>query len=244
MINFILYEENGYYMALYENIIHKFMGSMDDRYKIYKYLEYTSKMCHDIKTMEGQRVYIMEISGKGKSGLDLAKDIRKYSNTVNDQIIFITEHTELFTNAQHNKLLMLDFISKYDDIETNLISCLNTIYMYFTKNRSLMLKQDGEIIRVMYDDILYIAKDNADDYLYIYTTNNKIKCNNSLLDLENDLKDDLRFIRTHRSAIVNVSKITKIDMINNIIYFNKVQMGYLSRKNKKILEQKMSIFGK
>ena len=110
MINFIIYEEDKHYIDLYESLIHKFMVVNNDTYKIYKYSKYSSKIIEDIKGLIGYNIYIFDIEVHGKSGLDLAKEIRRVTDFAFNQIILVTSHTDLVTNAYHQKLLMIDFL--------------------------------------------------------------------------------------------------------------------------------------
>ena len=245
MINFIIYEEDKHYIDLYESLIHKFMVVNNDTYKIYKYSKYSSKIMEEIKGLIGYNIYIFDIEVCGKSGLDLAKEIRKITDFAFNQIILVTSHTDLVTNAYHQKLLMIDFLSKYDDLENNLMECFHQIYMLFNRNKAyLPIKTDGELIRIPHNDILYIEKHKNDNYICIHTESCEFKYKSNIGDIENHLKKEVCFLRSHRSAIVNVNKITKVDMVNNVIYFKSKKTNYLARDRKKDLEKQMDFVSK
>lgn len=242
MINFIIYENEEYYISIYSKAIHQFMALNNDQYRIFIYNAYSTKMIDEIKNVVGPKIFLIDIEMKdSKSGLDLAVEIRNMLPTTNDQIILISSYVDLLVNAFHKRILMLDFLSKYDNIEKNLYECFKIMYVYFNKNKTLLIKQDGELIRIPYDNILYVVKDKSDDCVYIYLVNKKIKYNGTLNSVERKLKNDMRFYKTHRSVIVNVSKITSIDMINLIIYFGKSET-LLSRDKKKGLLEHCEVF--
>ncbi len=236
MINFIIYEDEKYFSELYENIIHKFMGISDDQYKIYHFKEYSEDLLDFFKSLNGQNVYLLDIEVKGKSGLDLAREIRTFKKTMNDQIVIITAHQDLVYNAFHKKLLMVDFISKFDELEPQLILSLREIYEIFNSNKYLSFKQDSEIIRIPYNDILFIEKDKNEDCLFIETENNRFKYRGNIAQIEKLLKSDARFFKTHRSCIVNTFKITKLNGSVPIIYFGNKYTNCLSRDKRKELE--------
>lgn len=236
MINFIIYEDEEYFCKLYENVIHKFMGSSDDQYRIYRFAEYSQELMNFVKNLIGQNIYIFDIEVKGKSGLDLAREIRTFKKTMNDQIIIATAHQDLVQNAYHKKILMVDFISKFDALEECLILCFREIYEIFNSNKFLSYKQDSEIIRIPYNDILFIEKDTNDECLYIETINDKFKYRGSLPKIEVLLKDDKRFFKSHRSCIVNTFKIKKINPSIPAIYFENKMTNCLSRDKRKELE--------
>ena len=236
MINYIIYEDEEYFLNLYYNVIHKFMGINDDYYKIYCFKEYSTEMMEFIKKLSGQNIFILDIEVKGKSGLDLAREIRKYKRSLDNQIIIATAHQDLVENAFHKKLLMVDFISKFDSLEDRLILCFREIYEYFNENKILSYKQDGEIIRIPYNDILFIEKDTYDDCLYIETEDDSFKYKGNITKLEKELNNDKRFFKTHRSCIVNTFKIAKINSSIPEIYFRNKKTNCLSREKKKELE--------
>lgn len=237
MINFIIYEDEEYFIDLYYSVIHKFMGVNDDYYKIYCFKEYSNEMIDFIEKLSGQNIFILDIEVKGKSGLDLAREIRKYKRSLDTQIVIATAHQDLVENAFHKKLLMVDFISKFDSLEDRLILCFREIYEYFNENKFLSYKQDGEIIRIPYNDILFIEKDTYEDCLYIETEDDSFKYKGNISKLENELKGDKRFFKSHRSCIVNTFKITKINNSIPEIRFNNKKTNCLSRDKKKELEE-------
>ena len=237
MINFIIYEDEEYFNKLDDGVIHKFKGKSDDQYKIYHFKEYTEDLLNFIKTINGQNVYLLDIEVKGKSGLDLAREIREFKRTMNDQIVIITAHQDLIYNAFHKKLLMVDFISKFDELEPSLILSLREIYEIFNSNKYLSLTKDSEIIRIPYNDILFIEKDKNEDCLFIETDNKRYKYRGNIAQIEKLLKNDARFFKTHRSCIVNTFKITKINGSVPIIYFGNKYTYCLSRDKRKELEQ-------
>ncbi len=242
MINFVIYEDEEYFSELYKKEIHKFMCNDNDCYKIYQFNKYSDDIINTIKKLTGQNIYILDIEVEGKSGLDLARNIRKLRKTMNDQIIIVTAHLDLIQNAYHKKILMVDFVSKFDDLESNLLACFRDIYETFNGNEFLSFKQDGEIIRIPYNDILFIEKDKNEECLFIETEDKKFKYRGNIAKIEDKLKCDKRFFKTHRSCIVNTFKITKIVPLEPAIYFNNKFTNSLSRDKRKELEE-ICMFG-
>lgn len=237
MINFIIYEDEQYFLDLYYSVIYKFMGFCKDQYKIYSYLEYSEEMMNNIKSLVGQNIYILDIEVKNKSGLDLAREIRKLKRTMNDQIIIATAHQDLVASAYHKKILMFDFISKFDDIRNQLLHCLYEVYEIFNGNKYFSFKHENEVIRIPYSDILFIEKDKNEDCLYIETEGEKICYYGNLTKVEKMLKGDKRFFKTHRGCIVNVFKVTKIEPSVPAIYFKNKHTNCLSRDKRKEFEE-------
>ena len=57
--------------------------------------------------------------------------------------------------------------------------------------------------------------------------------------LEKELCKNYRFMKTHRSCIVNLNKITSVDLSNNTISFTNKKISLISRNNKKALKERL-----
>lgn len=231
MINFIIYEDEKVYRDLYISIILKLIGSMQYAYKITEIDKYDKNTMSKIKKLVGKKIFILDIEVPGKSGLDLAREIRN-SGDWNSQMIVATTHEQLKNSALTSRMLMLDFITKYFDLENSLKECLELSLNIVGNHASLNFQYNGELYQIPYDDILYIEKNVDDPYSTIVTKESKLEIKKMIGALENDLKDDRRFFRTHRSCIVNLDNITSIELKNSVIWFDDKSTGLLSRDKK------------
>ena len=85
---------------------------------------------------------------------------------------------------------------------------------------------------------VHITEKNVDNpYSTIVTKNENIETKKLIGTIENELKDDKRFFRTHRSCIVNLDNITSIELRENIIHFGKKETNLLSREKKTELKE-------
>ena len=69
--------------------------------------------------------------------------------------------------------------------------------------------------------INYIEKSLNDNTCNVITKNNVYNIRETIINLEKKLSDDINFIKTHRSCIVNLKNIKYVDFEKNIIIFNK-----------------------
>ena len=101
-------------------------------------------------------------------------------------------------------------------IETNLES-INEKYLVF---------KDGYAdVKISVDDILYAQSD--DNYIHIYAVNKKFTVRNTMEWFKENTPEEL-FHRTHRSYIVNVTKITR--STSKSVYINEIEIP-VSRGN-------------
>ena len=201
MINYIIYEDEEEYRKKYISIILKLRGKEQEGYRIIeleKYDEETKKQLDDIL---GKKIYIFDIEVPGKSGLDLAKEIREEGDW-ESQIIVVTTHEHLRTTSFTSRLLMLDFVSKYYDCENRLKESLIVAFDILTKYKALTFMTEGEIYQIPYRDILYIEKSIKENGCIIVTKKERIEVKEALAKLEERL--DSRFYKTHRRCIVNL----------------------------------------
>lgn len=102
----------------------------------------------------------------------------------------------------------VDFLKTIDKIKGLLnFSSLNTPPTKDDKNH-LFIKSNGMLHKLDYSEILYIAA--SVDYIEVYTKNKKYLVNSTMSNTEDKLPKDT-FFRIHRSTIINVNHIKRID---------------------------------
>ena len=234
MINFILCDDNKYVTDLNENIIKKVAMPYDFSYKIYSFDKYNIKLKNLINAPLDVKIYILDLELPNKTGLDIAREIRKVD--WDSIIIILTSHDELELNMSKQKLLIFDFISKFDNYEERLSDSIKMIINKIDRKKVICFKCNKEIHHVNLDNILYVYKDNLSDKTTIVTATNEYPINESLINIVSKL--DSRFYQTHRACYVNVDKIDSVDFKNSIINFNNGKsIDYLSRNYKKGLRE-------
>jgi DNA-binding LytR/AlgR family response regulator len=102
-------------------------------------------------------------------------------------------------------------------------------------NNHIFIKSDGKLIRLQNDDILYI--ESMGDYVKFITTEKKYITHNTIKNLETKV-DPLRFMKVHRSYIVNISRID--DIQENMLYI-KGTMIPISKAHKSKVMQKINV---
>lgn len=236
MINFIICEDNKHVREFDENIISKIAMPHDFNYALYSFDRYNIKLKNLIHTPSDFKVYILDLELPNKSGIDIAREIRKID--WDSIIIILTSHDELELKLLKEKLLIFDFISKFDNYEKRLGETINMIIRKVDSKKIISFKCNKELHHVKIDNILYVNKDNFSEKTKITTNDNEYLLRDSLSSIIERL--DSRFIQTHRACYVNKEKIKSIDFKNNIIYFiNDTSTDYLSRNYKKKLRNEL-----
>ncbi len=233
MVNFIICDDNQIMNKNIEKIITKIMMPLNDDYKIYSFLDYNNSLKSLIHKKIGNKIYILDVEIPSKSGLDIAHEIR--TDDWDSIIIFLTAHYELKQAAFKNRLMLLDFISKYDNCEEDLTENIKLALKILGTKQVLTFMSNYVTYRINLSDIVYIVRDSVDRKVIIRTPYTKYIVNKNISEIKKQLDD--RFYQTHRSAIVNKDYIAEIDYKKDIITFkNKETFNLLSKGKKKGLK--------
>ena len=234
MIKFVIYDDEEIFRSKTKSVIEKTMSKFKMEYCIEVFSKYNSRMQKTIDD-ECSKIYIMDIEiPNGLSGIDVAKKIR--INDWNSIIILVTSHMEMGYEALKAQIMLLDFISKYNDCSPNLESTIKKAISKIDNKKILIFETNNMTYKVHTDDIVYIVKDSIDRKCIIKTEYNEVCISETIGNILDML--DRRFFLSHRSCIINTEKIDRIDWKKNIIYFkNSDKTDYLSRNKRKELKE-------
>lgn len=183
-------------------------------------------------------VVFMDIDLKGESGLDCAKTMTEIDPKV--KIIFATAHSEFMANAF--EIYAFDYLVKPFNLErvektlsrirdmVNVISrdisgaseaVENKIIKSFEQNKEkLIIKGKEQITFIDKKDIIMVER--IDGVTFITTTDNTFQTSVSLGSIEEKL-DSQEFMRCHKSYIINLSMISKIEVYGRWTYTVKLK---------------------
>lgn len=233
-MEFVVLDDEKLFRSKIREIIDKIYMNNDEYYHVSEFEKYNksfSKLIND----GSPKIYILDIEIKDDiSGIDISRMIRE--KDWESIIIFITSHNELGYQALKAQIMLLDFISKYDNCEKNLEVAIKKAISMVNSKKSITFSSDGISYIIHLNDILYIEKDTVDRKCIVKTTYNELAVNKTLSYFIDNLDD--RFYQSHRSCVVNVEKISKVDWKNNIIYFSSGDsVDLISRDKRKGLKE-------
>ena len=216
MINVIICEDNCKDRKRTLKIVDDFFNKRKIEYKIHLFEDYNDNFLKIVNTLIPFKIYLLDIETPSRSGIDIAREIRK--NDVDSIIIFLTAHEELSTTASKNELMFLNFINKFDDFDKNLSSSLNKSLKHFKKKQVIKIVDRNISYTIDINSILYISKDSFERRTIIKTDYSEIKVNKSLIEVRKMLDD--RFVQTHRACYINNDRKFKVDFTNKTITFD------------------------
>jgi len=179
---------------------------------------------------------LLDIEMPGMSGLELIETIPYLP-----QVVFTTGNKEYAYEAFEYDVT--DFIKKPINLERfqkaiekvktqkerrNAVSIASSQHEFY-------IKSEGKLVRLPYDSILYF--ENVGDYVKVITTNGNHIIHGSLKSIDQKISNP-RFIKTHRSYIVNMNKI--VDIENNSLVIDKKVIP-ISRAHKHLLLDSLNL---
>lgn len=203
----------------------------DHKYNIVTFSDYDASFKKYVASNKGSVIYILDIEMPSESGISMAKYIRNIDKK--SVIIIVTSHHEAADEIYKARLNILTFVSKYDRCLTNLSLAVEDSISYLCDNNDVIKFSDlNNNYSISCNDILYIYKDGRKTI--IKTSNEEHGVYLSL----NNLLDMLPgyFKQSHRSCVVNMNRVTRIDYTKRTIYFdNGSSIDYIGDKYKKEL---------
>lgn len=235
MLRFIICEDNKDFLSRLNNIVNKVMMPYNFEYKISKFTEYNKEVEELIKRKNEQKVYVLDIELGDISGLEIASEIREHD--LESIIIFVTSHGECKNDIFYSRLLAIDYIPKDRLWADRFESTIEYTVKAINKRRVLTFEFNYNSYRVPFDDILYIEKVQDNQKCIINTeSGNQFEIITTISELVKKLGPS--FFQSHKSCIVNVEKIKKINYADNTITFTNNKCVYLlsNRKKKQLRE--------
>jgi len=234
MINFIICDDDKEITNIVKNIITKIMFKNNLEYKIHTFHSYDESFYKILNSNIENKIYILDIEVGNKSGLDIATLIRE--NDWYSILIILTSHYELEYLAYKSRILILDFISKFDLYEKKMEDTINLCINKKLENHKLILKINRRIEQIEFNNILYMTYDSSIRKVKIYTKTKEYETNQTLKEILSHLKGN--FVYTHRACIVNMNNVKTIDKEEKIITFvNDDTIDLLSRNYLKELKK-------
>ena len=189
------------------------------------------------KNALGTAMFFLDIDLKANiNGMELAIKIRDEGKKA--AIAFLTTHSEMTLLTFEYKIEALDFIikDKPDNIKRKIAECITTAIEWHTstnKNNTIRVTVDDKIIFLELDEIIYIETTQVRHKLRLYTQRRMLEFSGELIAMEEKL--DERFIRCHKSCIINRDKIKEIDKKANTVTMSNNSTCPISKTGKKLL---------
>lgn len=188
-----------------------------------------------IKTVNEDEIdlILLDIEMPGMSGIEFLNEVSYLP-----QVIFVTSNLNYAYEAFEYQVT--DFLGKPISQKRFLAAIEKAskiqqeIDAYKKRSEDLYIRQEGRFVRLSIKDILYF--ENVGDYVRVKTVDNAYVIHATLKSIDHKLKDP-RFLKVHRSFIINLDKIKDIEENTLVIDKNVIP---ISRSNKPILMSRLN----
>ncbi len=233
-MNFIIVEDNPIFNKEVQAIIDRYMFKNTYTYHIYSFLDYNEECIKLIKdeTIKN-KIYILDIKCPSNNGFKIISYLREFD--IKSFVILISAFKDDYIEEISNKpLQFLCFISKNKCFEEKLVNALHYGVTNIGFTNIIQVKKDGILYTIYTEDIETIYIEN--EIVYIATKNVTIDVNKTLKELFSTLNSN--FVYCHRSRIVNIYKIDRIDVQKRKLYLRNGEHATISKRKLKTLLDK------
>ena len=232
MIEIIICENEKELALKYQKIAEKALMSYDIEYKFYLFENYASNW-EKIAKDDNFKIYILDIKTDNGSGLDAARFIREELDDWQSMIIIVTAYPEYKLEAFGNRLMLVDYVNKFNDLENRLFKAIQiSLKNHDKRPNSLKYTYKKIVYNIDYHKIIYIEKEKDNKRCLIKTKEQDYYIQGNLNQVEKLL--DNRFIKCNRSYIINLEQIESFNPKTNILVFkNGSKLDAVSRNKKK-----------
>ena len=228
MIKLIIVDDEEKWLKEFERIVNEELFKSDKEYEIYTFSKYNEKLKSLIKDNSEQKIYLMDLELDSKhTGMDILREIRE--DDWDSEIIVLTNHDRMFETVHKEIYKTFDFIEKFDSCETRLKKDIKKIINKKYDNDKFIYSNRRINLQIYLKDILYIYRETIDRKLVIKTTNNEFFVNMTISEILKRL--DSRFIRCHKSCIINNDRVSEKNYIKGYFVTDTGEkIDLLSRK--------------
>jgi DNA-binding LytR/AlgR family response regulator len=177
----------------------------------------------------------LDVEMPGLSGIEMLNRL-----TVMPLVVFITSKPDYAYDAfEYNAI---DFLKKpvsqprFEQALSKILKTKEENQAYQASASEIYIREEGKLIRLSCDHILFF--ENVGDYVRIRTANGGSHVIHGTLKGIDDRLKDPRFLKVHRSFIVNLQKI--VDIEENTLVIEKSVIP-ISRAHKPILMSRLKI---
>lgn len=203
----VIVEDEKYYNKTITSIAKQIVNNHNMNVEILSFYDYTNDLKKIIFSKE-VNIYLLDIELPTKNGQDIARMIRHEAHDWKSIIIISSVHNQK-ENFISKSLMLLSYISKFDDYEFNIADRIDTALDILDTHGHITINNE----KVITDDILYVEKEKNSKYCTVKTFNDEFRIRKSLSQLENELN----IKRTNKYLLLNNRNVLSI-MNDKVIF--------------------------
>ncbi|MBC1543111.1 response regulator transcription factor [Listeria cossartiae] len=243
-MNIFILEDDLNQRQRIEKIINQIISSNKFKCKKLFITGKPDELIKKITEIGNHQIYFLDIEIKNyeKKGLEVAQIIRQKDPY--GTIVFITTHSEFAPLTFSYKVSALDFIAKDQndvDFSNRITSCLNFVEENQVKEIAtdvFIFESNNKQFQIPFSEILYFETSTQPHRVFLVTKKQRIEFYSNLATIE---KLDDRLYKSHKSFVVNLANISKLDKSSNILHFDNGESCFVSRRKLKNIIELVSV---
>lgn len=231
MINIAVCEDEKETQLLIVDYIENILKNISIEYEIKKYLSGEELLENNLKDID---ILFLDIKMEKLNGMDTARKIRKMGSEM--EIIFITsliDYVQEGYEVRAYRYLLKPI--EFEELKKHMLTCIKDIET--NKDSYIIIKNKSNTYKIYLNEIKYIEVQKKE--MLIHTINKNFYIRYSLNKIEKELNLS-RFIRCHKSFIVNLSHVENIKY--NIAILESDEEVPISRYRYKEVKEKFLRF--
>ena len=237
-MNIVICEDDKNYCSYMVDVLSHHIHAVQSNSKIVKVTSDIDDIMKYIENNAEITIYYLDIKLCGsQNGFYIASKIRERDYL--SHIIFVTNYGELMPLTYEYKLEALDYIVKEntDEMRQRICAALDFAEQRQHKGyiKCLNIQNKQKNFSIPFEEICYIESIKSSHKLQLYYDTGIITFYGLLKDIQEQLDD--RFLRCHKSIIINVEKIVSVDKQQHIVVLGPGYTCSYSAKYKERLEK-------
>ncbi len=195
-----------------------------------------------MKTEQGNQnlfFFDIEIKDEERRGLELAAEIRQMDPTA--VIVFVTTHSEFAPISYRYKVSALDFIDKtisdnqFEDQIKDCIFYAKEMLSNIDTDEMFVFETAKSNLRLPLRNILYFETSATPHKVCMWTLTERMEFYGNLSEIQ---EVSPQLYQCHRSFLINLKNVVRIDKLNRLVYFENGDSCLVSRLKMKSLIEK------
>ncbi|MGT2935646.1 LytTR family transcriptional regulator DNA-binding domain-containing protein [Streptococcus castoreus] len=241
MINIFILEDDFMQQTRIESVVIRILKDSKIPCNQLDVFSNPQKLVENIHERGDHQLYFLdiEIGDKARGGLEVAANIRQ--KDPNAVIVFVTTHSEFAPISFKYKVSALDFIDKAVDqcqFKEQIEECIRYTYAMMSSRESedmFLFETPQTRLKLPYKDILYFATATTPHKVCLWTRTERLEFYGKLSEIQAEAP---RLFLCHRSYLVNLEKVVRIDKTKKLLYFDNGDSCMVSRLKIKGLFEK------
>ncbi|HEL0026659.1 TPA: response regulator transcription factor [Streptococcus equi subsp. zooepidemicus] len=245
MLNIFILEDNLIQQSRIEAIVASILEEGRIPHNQLEVFSNPQKLFDSIQERGDHQLYFLdiEIGDQSRSGLELASDIRQ--KDPNAVLVFVTTHSEFAPISFRYKVSALDFIDKAVDsqqFKERIEECIRYTYEMMSSRQveeMFLFETPQTRLKLPYKDILYFATATTPHKVCLWTQTERLEFYGNLSEIHAVAP---KLFLCHRSYLVNLDNVVRIDKAKQLVYFENGDSCMVSRLRMKQLFEKWKSF--